>query len=152
LERSSKPSTESYRGSRELTAARCGKMIFSAYRRDQYEDPDAFSEQLFLVLKSWDENVIVAVSDPRSSRSLQQQYKFPPTIAEVVAACEEESERQRKAAAAGPPKRRIFSPQIDTQSPGQRANVLVRADAPQYAEAIEWAKTADEADWRADQR
>jgi hypothetical protein len=35
--------------------------------------------------------------------------------------------------------------------PGRRANVFVRADAPQYARLLEALKTADPADWKLDE-
>lgn len=65
---------------------RCQRVLFSAYRTDQYADPDGFLTSLGAVLEQYPNEVIVYVTDPRTG--IQRGQKFPPTIAEIVAACD----------------------------------------------------------------
>lgn len=62
------------------------KMLFSAYRLDQYPDPDGFMAQTALLLSDYPEGVVIYVTDPRTG--IQRCSKWPPTIAEVTAACD----------------------------------------------------------------
>lgn len=61
-------------------------MLFSAYRKDDYADPDGFLVQLGSVLETYPEWVVKQVTDPRTG--IQRTAKFPPSIAEVTSACE----------------------------------------------------------------
>lgn len=62
-------------------------MLLSAYRRDDYSDPESFVVQLGTVLQTYPEWIVRYVTDPKTG--VQRTCKFPPSIAEVVAACEE---------------------------------------------------------------
>jgi hypothetical protein len=62
------------------------KALFSAYRIDQYSDPDGFMTQAALLLSEYPEDVICYVTDPRTG--IQRTQKFPPTISEIAAACD----------------------------------------------------------------
>ena len=60
------------------------RILFSAYRRDQYDDPESFMASLGMVFEDYPNEVICYVTDPRTG--VQRHSKWPPTISEVVAA------------------------------------------------------------------
>jgi hypothetical protein len=62
-------------------------MLFSSYRKDQYDDPDSFMLQLGMVLEQYPDEVCRFVTDPRTG--IQRRIKWPPTISEIVEACDE---------------------------------------------------------------
>ncbi len=72
--------------SRETLILRCQRIIFSAYRTDQYSDPQGYMTSLGAVLEQYPNDVIVHVSDPRTG--VQRGCKWPPTISEIVEACD----------------------------------------------------------------
>jgi hypothetical protein len=61
-------------------------MLLSAYRRDDYADPDSFVAQLGMVLGEYSDEIVDYVTDPRTG--IQRHQKFPPNIQEVAEACE----------------------------------------------------------------
>jgi hypothetical protein len=61
-------------------------MLYSAYRTDQYADPDGFMASLGLVFSQYPNDVIEYVTDPRTG--VQRGKVFPPSIAEIVSACD----------------------------------------------------------------
>jgi hypothetical protein len=83
---SSGRSTDDLRRSRESLILRCQRIIFSAYRSDQYSDPEGYMASLGAVLEQYQNEVIVYVTDPRTG--VQRGCKWPPTIAEIVSACD----------------------------------------------------------------
>jgi hypothetical protein len=93
---SSAPSTgDSQRlKSRKSLILKCQRIIFSAYRTDQYSDPDGYLTSLGLVLEQYPNDVIVYVTDPRTG--VQRGCKWPPTIAEIVEACDKRMQDQAK--------------------------------------------------------
>ena len=62
------------------------RILFSAYRTDQYSDPDGYLTSLGVVLEQYPDEVIVFITDPRTG--VQRISKWPPTISEVVEACD----------------------------------------------------------------
>lgn len=82
---SSQPSTQQSNSRKTLILQR-QRILFSAFRADQYADPDGFLMSLGLVLEQYPDDVIVWVTDPRTG--VQRGLKFPPTISEVVEACD----------------------------------------------------------------
>lgn len=60
-------------------------MLYSAYRTDQYADPEGFMASLGLVFSQYPDDVIEYVTNPLTG--IQRKSKFPPTIEEVVSAC-----------------------------------------------------------------
>ena len=125
------------------------RILFAAYRRDDFADPEGFIAQLGMVLEGYEQHVIYAVTDPRTG--IQRTSKFPPSIAEVVDACD--------AAAARADTRRRYDeiptplprlPRYRDQSPGRRANLFVPADNMHYERCRALAETADAADWKLD--
>ena len=135
---------------------RAAKVLFSAYRRDNYADPEGFVVQLGVLFEKYNPEVIDAVTDPRSAHALQLTHKFPPTLAEIKEACDQEAERRFKIARASnqprPQLNRYYAPA--PKFPGCRANVFVHADAPQYPMLLERSQSpgVDECDWREDDR
>ncbi len=69
---------------------RCQLALFSAYRIDQYSDPESFKNSLGAVLEGFPDEVIKYVCDPRTG--LQRRLKWPPTISEIVEVCEDHQE------------------------------------------------------------
>lgn len=72
--------------SRKSLILRCQRILFSAYRTDQYADPDGFLTSLGAVLEQYPNEVVIYVTDPRTG--VQRDSKFPPTISEIVEACD----------------------------------------------------------------
>lgn len=66
---------------------KCQGVLFSAYRTDQYADPDGFMASLGLVFSQYPDDVVEYVTDPRTG--VQRGKIFPPTIAEIVTALDE---------------------------------------------------------------
>lgn len=133
---------------------RCAKMIFSAYRRDDFADPDSFVFQLGAVLEKYEDAVIQYVCDPRTG--IQRRCKFPPSIAEVVEAAEAEATsietRRRYLSIPKPEMKRLPAP-VD-RTPGAWANELVHAQHPNYAALKKRTEAAgtDPRDWKVDER
>lgn len=71
-------------------------MLLSAYRKDDYADPEGFIAQLGAILERYAPEVVSWVTSPHTG--IQRTVKFPPTIAEIVEACDLESERQERMA------------------------------------------------------
>lgn len=65
--------------------SRC-KILFSAYRKDDYADPEGYLVQIFIVLEQYPDKAIEAVTSPLTG--IQRQLKFPPSIAEIVEECD----------------------------------------------------------------
>lgn len=132
---------------------RQAKMIFSAYRRDEFADPDGFVLQLGLVLERYADTVIQTVTDPRTG--IQRRSKFPPSIAEVVEACEAEAtaiETRKRYAAIPPPVRKArLLPAPPVQ--GSRATLFVGAGHPGHEQMEERAVRpgTDARDWKRDE-
>lgn len=62
------------------------RILFSAFRTDQYADAEGYVASLKMVLEGYPDDVIVHVTDPRTG--VQRGCKWPPTIAEIVSACD----------------------------------------------------------------
>lgn len=63
------------------------KLIFSAYRKDDYADAKGFVAQLGTILQSYPSSVVDFISSPMTG--IQRKSKFPPSIAEIVEAANE---------------------------------------------------------------
>lgn len=61
-------------------------VLLSAYRRDDYQNPEMFVMQLGQILAKYSPEIVAYVTDPMTG--IQRKVKFPPSIAEVVEACE----------------------------------------------------------------
>ena len=88
---SSLPSTDSNKLLRAQMITRQARMIFSAYRRDDFADPDGFVLQVGMVLERYSDAVINQVTSPLTG--IQRRHKGrPPDIASIVEACDDEQE------------------------------------------------------------
>lgn len=99
---SSEPSTRTSSGPEQRLHAlkrkdhilSCQRRLFDSYRADQFPNPQAFKDNLGLVLSQYPDDVIDLVTDPRTG--LQRKHTWPPAIAEIVAACDAAmADRQR---------------------------------------------------------
>jgi hypothetical protein len=61
-------------------------ILFSAYRLDQYSDPEGFKTNIGLVLEQYPIDTIKFVTDPGTG--IQRRCTFPPSVKEVVDACD----------------------------------------------------------------
>lgn len=124
--------------------------LFSAYRRDEFADPDGFLAQLGMVFEDYPDPVIMAVTSPRTG--IQRRIKWPPSIAEVVEACDAEmvaiETRARYAAMPAPEQRKLLG---GTERRPNRGNLLVPKDNAMYAAAVEKADELSPDDWRHDE-
>lgn len=69
-------------------------LIFSAYRRDEWQDPEGFILQLGLNLEQYPPGIVEYVTDPVTG--IQSRSKWPPSLAEIVEACRAEMEHRSK--------------------------------------------------------
>ena len=153
-DRSSTPSTE-YKGvSKQTKIAGAARAIFSAYRRDDFADPDMFVVQLGTLLEQYDVGVIEYISSPTTG--VQRKYDYPPNIKQIGDACEAEAARRFEIAkAARAPRPQLNRPYVPPANyPGCRANLLVLHEAPQFAavEALVGSGQIDERDWQRETR
>lgn len=143
--------TDSNNSFRAAMITRQAKQLFAAYRRDEFADPDGFVVQMGLVLQDYADEVIMAVTSPKTG--IQRRLKWPPSIAEVVEACDAEAARletmARYNAMPRPNFVRLSGP---PRKPGCRANVFVPEEAPQYQRVIGMIEKADPLDWRWDEK
>lgn len=72
------------------------ELLFGAYRRDEFADPESFVRQVGMVLERYDDEVIEHITSPLTG--VQRKCKFPPSIAEIVEACDAERHSQTYAA------------------------------------------------------
>lgn len=126
---------------------RCQLAVFSAYRIDQFADPDGFKTQLGAILEQYPDEVITYVCDPRTG--IQRRIKWPPTISEMVEACDEHRafleklRKQRPAFIERKPEALLrHRPQ------GYLAQVFVPEGNPRYAGLVEWTKEAEPMWWK----
>lgn len=125
---------------------RCQKVLFSAYRADQYADADGFMTSLGVVLEEFPDEVITYIADPRTG--IQRRSKWPPTISEVLTACEEHQEFLAKTRAPRSVAKRLPAPDWRDSTPGSKAAIFIPEGHQRYAELSEWTKTAHEAHWK----
>ncbi len=113
------------------------QVLFSAYRRDDFADPEGFLAQLGTILSEFPEEVVTYITSPQTG--IQRRSKWPPTISEVLEACQQHSDFLRKKRAhtkVVPLLRAPSKPGL----PGSLANVFIPADSPLYGKAVEWSK------------
>jgi hypothetical protein len=122
--------------------------VFSAYRIDQFADPEGFKNQLGAVLEQYPDEVITYVCDPRSG-GIQRRLKWPPTISEMIDACNEHRtflEKQRAPRTAF--KERSPEPLLRDRPQGYLANIFVPEGHNRYEQLTEWAKEAKPMWWK----
>lgn len=114
-------------------------MLFSAYRKDDFADPEGFVTQLGAILCDFPEDVVNYVTSPKTG--IQRRSKWPPAISEILEACESHrdfltrvrTEKPVVAVRLPPPER----------PPGYLANLFVPEGHVRYPGLVDWAKDAD---------
>lgn len=124
---------------------RCQIALFSAYRADQYADPDGFKNSLGAVLEGFPDEVILYVCDPRTG--IQRRSKWPPTISEVIDACEEHRDYLAKVKTQRHHHQRLPPPDLPRPQ-GDLANLFVPEGHPRYAAFVEWTNSHDPKWWK----
>jgi hypothetical protein len=87
------------------------QLLFSAYRKDDYNDPQGFVMQLGAILEAFPVEVVEYITSPMTG--IQRRLKFPPSLAEIVEACQAEMahlEKVRKYSSMPPPLPRLPKP------------------------------------------
>jgi hypothetical protein len=126
---------------------RCQLAVFSAYRIDQYAEPESFKTSLGAVLEQYPDEVITYVCDPRTG--IQRRSKWPPTISELVEACDEHREFLAKMRKARPVfQERLPEPLLRQRPQGYLAQVFVPEGHPRYARLVKWTETAAPMWWK----
>jgi len=126
---------------------RCQAAVFSAYRIDQFADPEGFKNSLGAVLEGYPDEVIIYVCDPRTG--IQRRLKFPPTISEMVEACDEHRAFLEKLRMQRPAfKERQSEPLLRDRPQGYLASIFVPEGHPRYERLEEWAKSAKPMWWK----
>lgn len=126
------------------TVSRGIQMLFSAYRRDDFADPEGFVTQLGVILAGFPEEVVAYVTSPRTG--MQRRSKWPPTISEILTACEEHQEYLKRVRTERPRSSLASLPRPEPQ-PGDFARIHVPWDHRRYPDLVEWAKTANPREW-----
>lgn len=126
--------------------SRAIQILFSAYRRDDFADPEGFVTQLGAILSDFPEEVVIYVTSPRTG--MQRRSKWPPTISEIVTACEEHQGFLKRHRTEKPlvVQRLIHEPAEPT--PGDLATLFVPKNHPRYPTFIEWTKYGSPRLWR----
>lgn len=129
------------------TVSRGIQALFSAYRRDDFADPEGFVAQLGSILSEFPDDVVVFVTSPRTG--LQRRSKWPPTISEVLTACEDHQEYLRKVREQKPIRNfaLLSAPDTATRAQGSWANIFCPDTDPRYAKLCEAVKTEDPKFW-----
>lgn len=121
--------------------------MFSAYRMDQFADPEGFKNSLGAVLEGYPDEVMIYVCDPRTG--IQRRSKWPPTISEMVEACDEHRaflEKLRKQRPAF--QERKPEPLLRERPQGYMAQVFVPEGHQRYAALCERAKNSAPIWWK----
>ena len=129
------------------TVSRAIQLLFSAYRRDDFADPEGFVAQLGVILCDFSEEVVTYVTSPKTG--LQRRSKWPPTISEILEACEGhqlhlERLRHRRPLV----EQRLPPPSRKELLPGESARIFVPEGHERYAGLVVWAETADPMFWK----
>ena len=134
---------------REAFLADRAKLLFGSYRRDEASDPDSYVAAVTLVLSEYPNAIVEFATDPRTGLQAQEKFRaFMPNAGEIKAFCEDEMRRAHLMAQPAP-KFRKHEYVPPPSFPGCRTNVLVFADAPQFAaiKAFVESGNADERDY-----
>lgn len=132
---------------RQALILRCQRILFAAYRADQYADAEGFMTSLGAVLEQFPDDVVIYITDPRTG--IQRRSKWPPTISEVIDAAELHQEHLvRLRAPRFAPVKRLPSPLLRDLPAGHLAQIFVPEGHPRYAKLIEWTETSQPVWWK----
>lgn len=126
---------------------RCQLALFSAYRIDQYGDPEGFKTSVGAVLEQYPNEVIIYVCDPRTG--IQRRCKFPPTLSEIIEACDTHRdflERASKPRVASP--QRQYDSRWEERPQGALGNVFIPDGHPRYGSLVERTKALNPVWWK----
>jgi hypothetical protein len=127
------------------TVSRAIQLLFSAYRRDDFADPEGFVAQLGVILCDFSEEVVIYVTSPKTG--LQRRSKWPPAISEVIEACEDhQSHLERVRKQRRPVAQQLPAPLLREQ--GSLASIFVPEGYERYASLVAWAEAADPMFWK----
>jgi hypothetical protein len=114
-------------------------MLFSAYRKDDFSDPEGFVTQLGAILCDFEEDVVAYVTSPKTG--IQRRSKWPPSISEILEACEQHRDFLKRV--------RTERPAVLARLPtpdrpqGYLANIFVPEGHVRYQGLVDWSQTAD---------
>jgi hypothetical protein len=117
------------------------QVLFSAYRRDDFADPEGFVVQLGSILSEFSDEIVIHVTSPQTG--LQRRSKWPPSISEVLEACEAHQDYLKRIRARKSLPLRLGPPPAPARAPGSLANVFVPPTHPRYGKLADWTKSAD---------
>jgi hypothetical protein len=109
------------------------RIVFGAYRHDDFADPELFIAQLGMILERYSDAIITEATSPLTG--LQRACKFPPSINEAVQFCDELVRRSTYAAQWDERSRKQleereqFGRDAKAESPEHRAAVVARIKA-----------------------
>src|SRR5215213_5753603 len=93
------PALQQERQAREAYAEQCALVVFSAYNRADFNDPELFVANTVTMLGQYPEAVIAEVCNPHTG--IQARSKWPPKVSELRDECErvaaEHASRERRA-------------------------------------------------------
>jgi len=75
-------------------AAQRAAILFGCYRRADANDPDVYAAAVAAILSEYDEETVIAVTDPRTG--IARRSNFLPTINEIDKACVERRAFQQR--------------------------------------------------------
>lgn len=113
------------------------RQVFSAYRRDEFADPEGFLVQLGMVLERYTDEVIREITSPLTG--IQRKSKFPPSIAEIVEFCDDDVARRERIKRYNSMNTARYEP----RAPKHSGNLLVLPGAPGYDLMVEMARRGD---------
>jgi hypothetical protein len=133
---------------KQATISRGIQALFSAYRSDDFADPEGFVAQLGTILSEFSAEVVDYVTGPRTG--LQRRSKWPPTISEVLTACEEYQDFLVKTRTARPVliNDRLSAPLLHERPQGYRATIFVPEGHVRYEKLVAWTKEARPIWWK----
>lgn len=120
-------------------------ILVSAYRRDDFSDPEGFAVQVGMVLAAYPDCIVETVTSPLTG--IQRRCIFPPSIAEIVSACEAQQISIAKAKRYMDMPTPNFTRRI-TGPPKPRYNLFVPSTAIGFETMCVRAKTADPKEYR----
>lgn len=128
------------------TVSRAIQLLFSAYRRDDFADPEGFVAQLGVILCDFPEEVVNYITSPKTG--MQRRSKWPPTISEVLSACEDHQNHLVRLRSQRPLAPRICPPVFREIPAGSLARIFVPEGHVRYPELVTWAETAQAPYWK----
>lgn len=119
--------TDSNNTSRAMMITQAARLIFSAYRKDDFADPETFVFQLGIILGRYPDDVIVQLSDPLIG--IQRRRKRAPSLADIVEACDDLMDRREV------PKPLAIEPPIDREMQRRVGELLTDLAAKLHVDA-----------------